>query len=291
MKRILFAFGIVLSVLVCNPAFAVWTATEPLGTRSPSDLDSYIPANNSALDTQLSGNRQGTTLKYAAAATLTVTAGEIVCSNLAGTTRLFLRNTSDTTVSWANIDAGAEEVSTTYYVFAGTSNPADTTFTCYISKSSSVPSGITYYKRLGRFYNNASGDIEKVKDDLRGIMYQATGTSSITSSGAWADMSDMSITETFEAGDVYVSFNAPMYATSGSAYFRVLVDGVELIFTSWVISGLDVGWSRVVPITLTSKTTITAGSHTIKVQWYSNNSTAQNAPSYGNRVLTIVTEY
>ncbi len=289
MKKILICLFCLL--LSTNYSFAAWDKNEPLGTRSPADLDSYIPTNNTAIDSLLSNFRQGTTLKYASAATVTVKAGQITCSNSTGTTRLFLSNTSDTTVSWANIDAGGEAVSTIYYVYAGTSNAADTTFTCYISTSSSAPSGITYYKRLGSFYNNASGDIEKVKDDLRGIIYQATGTSNITSSGAWADMSDMTITETFEAGDVNICFNAPMYAVAGSAYFRILVDGVELISTSWVISGLTVGFSRVVPITLTSKTTLTAGSHTIKVQWYSNNGTGQNAPSYGNRVLNIVTEH
>jgi len=278
-------------LLSANYSFAAWDKSEPLGTRSPSDLDSYIPTNNTAIDSLLSNFRQGTTLKYASAATVTVKAGQVTCSNSTGATRLFLSNTSDTTVSWANIDAGGEAVSTIYYVYAGTSNATDTTFTCYISTSSSAPSGITYYKRLGSFYNNASGNIEKVKDDLRGIIYQATGTSNITSSGAWADMSDMSITETFEAGDVYICFNAPMYAIAGSAYFRILVDSVELISTSWIISGLDAGWSRVMPITLTSKTTLTSGSHTIKVQWYSNNSTAQTAAFYGNRVLNIVTEY
>jgi hypothetical protein len=41
----------------------------------------------------------------------------------------------------------------------------DTTFTFKISVSSSAPSGVTYYLRLGSFYNDASGNITLVSND------------------------------------------------------------------------------------------------------------------------------
>ena len=112
----------------------------------------------------LSGFIQGVEVQYASAASLTVAAGQISIPNSAGATtglRMF-SNPSATTVTWANIDTGAEEVSTKYTLFAV--GDADTaTFTISASKSSSSPTGATYFVKIGSFYNDSSGNIDSTK--------------------------------------------------------------------------------------------------------------------------------
>jgi hypothetical protein len=73
-------------------------------------------------------------------------------------------NTSATTVTWANIDTGAEAISSTYYLWAVADADA-TTFTVMISLSNTAPTGATYYRKLGSFYNDASGNITQITND------------------------------------------------------------------------------------------------------------------------------
>jgi len=170
-------FAIVL--LFSSQVYAVdlWDKSDPAGTESPADLDSLIPANNSAQDRLHSNYREGCLVSRASASTLTVEAGEVVCSNSAGTIRRYCANTSSTTVTWANIDTGSEATGTTYYLYAVADSDSVTTFTCAISTSSTAPSGVTYYKRLASFYNNAAGDITLIDNDNEQInAYIKTGT-------------------------------------------------------------------------------------------------------------------
>lgn len=114
----------------------------------------------------LSSYRRGCAVEYKTAADLYVRAGEIAIPDASGNLR-FRRNTSDTTVDWTDIDTGAEANSTLYYVYA-VADASGTTFTVLISTNATTPTGATFYKRLGSFYNNASGDINQgsLKDDL-----------------------------------------------------------------------------------------------------------------------------
>lgn len=169
MKKLL--LGVFLSLLlVCFCQGKVycaqgWDITKPAGTSNASDLDARIIENNTALDLMLSTYRSGVNLSYASASTITIGAGGIMVSNSAGTTRLMAANTSAITGTWAMIDTGAEANATTYYVYAICSAVTDTTFTVKISTNSATPSVGTYYKRLGSFYNDASGNITNVIGD------------------------------------------------------------------------------------------------------------------------------
>jgi len=104
--------------------------------------------------------RQGCAVEYKGAADLYVRSGEIMVTDASGNRRL-RRNTSDTTVTWANIDTGAEANSTTYYVYAVADANA-TTSTFMISASATTPTGATFFKLIGTFYNDASGNIQEV---------------------------------------------------------------------------------------------------------------------------------
>lgn len=154
---------IVLALLILSLAIPVYSADEwdvdsPAGTDSVSDLDDLIGVNNTAIDRLLSNYKNGCYGYYSSASAFYVTAGEVVCSNSAGTVRKFRANTSATAVTWSNLDAGSEAVSTTYYFYAIADTDA-TTFTVTVSTSSTAPTGVTYYKKLGTFYNNSSGDM------------------------------------------------------------------------------------------------------------------------------------
>lgn len=178
-KAVLFLVIVMLWLLsanICTGVYAAdeWVKAEPTGARAGADIDAYIAVNNEALDRLLS-NYQTCNVKYASVATLTVSIGEAVCSNSDGSLRKFRANTSATTVAWTDIDVSSEGSSTTYYVFAVADTDA-TTFTVKVSTSSTTPSGCSYYKKLGSFYNNSDGDIEQVSDGLRMKMAIGTGT-------------------------------------------------------------------------------------------------------------------
>lgn len=176
MKKLLF----ILFLLVSTQSIASqWDKSYPVGTTLIPDLatdSSGTPnPNNAALDRLLANYREGLKISYSSGSALAVSAGEITVSNSDGSVRLFLQQASAGSITFANIDTGAEASSTTYYVFAGTSSTSDTTPTFYISTSPTAPSGVTYYKRLGSFYNNSSSDIEQVTNDSSDVLV-STGT-------------------------------------------------------------------------------------------------------------------
>lgn len=190
MKR-LFLFLLMLELALPVYSADVWLqgagTNSPAGTDSPSDIDDYLASySHDPLESMLRKYRQGAKLVYASASTLTVEDGGVMVSNSGGTVRAMLYNTSDTTVTWSDIDTGSEATATTYYVYAYCSDPtSDTDFDIVISESSSEPTGITYYLKLGSFYNDGSGNITVIANDgyfaglgdweskSNGVIYQA----------------------------------------------------------------------------------------------------------------------
>lgn len=106
----------------------------------------------------LKNYRQGCMLKYKSAADIYVETGEISICDASGNIR-WRRNAADTTVVWGNIDTGAEAASTTYYVYA-VADASGTEFTVLISLSATTPTGATFYRKLGSFYNDGSSNID-----------------------------------------------------------------------------------------------------------------------------------
>ena len=161
----------------------------PLGTESPADLDTLINQYVSdPLEFLLHNYRYGCRLEYASASTITIGAGDIVVSNAGGTIRAFTSNSAAITAAWTDIDTGSEAVGTTYYVYIECADPTadEPAFTAVISTNATTPTGITYYARLGSFYNNASSNITDIQNDgffgdfgawetrTDGVTYQAT---------------------------------------------------------------------------------------------------------------------
>ena len=126
-----------------------------------TDLTNYVI---DPLDRILSNYQRGMVLVYNSASQITVNAGEVMVSNSSGTIRLMMNNTSNTTVTWADIDINAEEASTTYYIYAIAATIASETATFKISKSATSPDSVTYYKKIGSFYNDASRNISNISN-------------------------------------------------------------------------------------------------------------------------------
>jgi hypothetical protein len=164
MKKLALALILTMAFQPLGFSASEWDKAKPAGTDDRSDIDTIIQVNNEATDRLLSNYRRGASISYSSEAQITVDVGEVVCSNAAGTVRKFRANTTVTTVTWADIDTGSEANSTTYYVYAVADADA-TTATFKISASSTTPTGATYYKRLGSFYNNSSGNIESITND------------------------------------------------------------------------------------------------------------------------------
>lgn len=159
MLRILLA----VLLLISSPAWAVtqWNKAIPAAGDAKSAWPAAVTSQWSILDTLVSNYRKGYALIYSSSSALTVSAGEVVVSNSGGSTRLFLQNASNTSATTSNLDTGSSfSSSTTYYVYAGTSSATAADATIYISLSSSAPTGVTYYKLLGNFITDGSGNIQ-----------------------------------------------------------------------------------------------------------------------------------
>lgn len=193
MKKILLILMAVLLMSVKCHAANEWRegtgANTLLGTTTVSDIDASIFQNmTDPLDRLLKNGRFGAQLKYNSVSTIDITAGNLTCSNSAGTISRFRAVTSAVTVSWADLDTGAEASGTTYYVYANCDADA-TTFTAKLSTSSTTPTGVTYFRRLGSFVNDGSSNITSVtNDDERFVLVTGTTTNGATISlpSGWA---------------------------------------------------------------------------------------------------------
>ncbi len=184
---LIIAFNIISCQSICYAAQWRHSTGEStiLGSESAADIDSASYNDIVApLDRLLSNYRLNCQIVYASASTLTVQSGAVTLSNSDGTIRLMQKNSADTTVSWSNLDTGSEAASSTYYLWAFVSTATDTDFSVCISTSSTTPSGKTYYRRLGSFYNDSSSNITNITNDedlhIASVYDYGTSTSSYT---------------------------------------------------------------------------------------------------------------
>lgn len=272
-----------------------------LGTENPSDIDTVSYQNIVApVDRLLSNYRNGCAVVYVSSATLSVGAGEVMCSNAAGSIRKMRQNTSATSVSWSDIDTGAEAVSTLYYVWAVADADANT-FTVKISVSGTAPTGCTYFQKIGYFYNDASGNIlyvSNIKNGTLGNIVCLSGTSNITSSSTtYSDMADMTVFKfVTNGGLVKATFTAPIDQSSGSGMIALSINSTSRGGSSVQIDNhsehpyggkfYSIQWAEY----------LSAGEYEIKVQWkafsgytikqYGSGSTSDSY-STGPRVLIV----
>jgi len=115
------------------------------------------------------------------------------------------------------------------------------------------------------------------------------GTTNIqTSNTNYDDMLHMTYTDTFTAGNILVTFNAPFsVAGYGQAIsFQITIDSVSKVVGQFGVTGSSLHYGS--PM-ISWAGPITAGSHTIKVQWKVNGGTgSQSGLTHGQRTLTII---
>jgi len=113
----------------------------------------------------------------------------------------------------------------------------------------------------------------KVKGALLQSLIVNASTLISTTATSWEDVPDMSITLNTEAGselqllgNVNVSLRVgDPYLGTATAYLRLVVDGAQ-VGGVWLYRAPD---NEVIPLTLMNKLEgLTSGSHTVKIQWY-----------------------
>lgn len=135
---------------------------EITGTQTLIGALGVTQAQTESLKNLLLSYRRGCNIKPDSATQFTVQAGEISIPDSSLNVK-WRRNTTSVTVTWADIDTGAEESSKRYYVHA-VADSSGVNFTVLISLSSTAPTGATNFKLIGSFYNDSGGDITDVMD-------------------------------------------------------------------------------------------------------------------------------
>lgn len=189
-----------------------------LGTSNASDIDTNTQNNIvKPLDDLLANYRQSMAVYYSSASQLIVSGGSVTVSNSGGTIRLMLKNSGTTTIDFTNIDTGAEASATTYYVYAIAATTSSTSATFKISANSTSPSGITYYKLIGTFYNNSASDIDPSK-----VYAEPYGSSPTDANGAKMiqavyDYGSSTSSYTARSGAVIMAYGATTIGSGSSS--------------------------------------------------------------------------
>jgi hypothetical protein len=122
-------------------------------------------ANNDSVTNLLYNYRSGCLVEYKSASELYVRSGEIMITDVSGNKRL-RRNPTDTTVTWAFLDTGAEG-NAVYYVYA-TADGTASTFDVVISLADDGPADSTFFKLLGNFSNSTDIVIDSFSNTIAG---------------------------------------------------------------------------------------------------------------------------
>ena len=268
-----------------------WAKGEPAGTEAAGTIDNLIRVNNGAQDRLLNNYRNNLSVIYASASTLAVLPGEVAIPNAAISVVRYRETTTNTTVSWADIDTGAEATSTQYYVYA-TADTDVTGMVFKISASSTAPSGMTYYRKIGYFYNDASGNIVNIgniKDASVPNIMSVTGTSDIsTSSTSFTAMTDMSVRFVSNGRPVKVFYTGPMLTSpsNGYHYLTVAIDGVTKTVEGSSSNNHTEHGDGNNSVPYMYEETLSAGAHTVEMQWKAGAGTLyQNGATFNRKLI------
>jgi len=194
-------------------------------------------------------------------------------------------NISDNSIAGSKLQIGA----------VGTNQMADNSISTNKIQDNAITkpkiatlNGVLQYTDTHTISNDTDIPHKKYVDDKvsgsGNYIYTAVGTTDIsTSSTSYVDMSDMSITQTFSEGTIFINFDATFTRVSDTyIYIRVLIDNTEVkksVHYTEYYEHHCISYSG----------SITAGSHTIKIQWCkSGNTIYQNGSTY-KRILTVIT--
>ena len=214
-----------------------------------------------------------------------------IISNAAGSIRKPRRITTVTTLTASDLDTGA--MAEGYYYIYATADAAANTPVFKFSASATTPTGYTYYKKIGWFYNETASVLDVTKLFIGNIkeggapnIVSATGTTDIsTTSTSYEDMTDMEIKFVSKGRPVKIIFEAPMDENVGSSFIQFLVDGTAKASQTLNITN----GTYYYPIVKIHLEVLAAGEHTIKFQWKKDNTGTvfQRGSTIGRRLLTV----
>lgn len=274
MKKIFLAILLV-NFIALNLSYGAsqWDGTEPSGTSSPSDLDTYIATNNNASLERVFSNWRHGCICYLDGTSVKVGAGELWIGE--GTDINLRAITSALTVTTTAAVTGYN------YIYANADTDA-TTFTVSISAG-------TDYRKIGYFYQNASGTIVNVGNigGNVGNKMKVTGTTDITTVATdYEDMTDMVVYFYSNGGPAKITFSTPI-ASSASAiqiYTAIYIDNTLKTYKMTTNPSVSTGIS----VNVDWLEFLSVGTHTIKVKWKVSTGTGrQYATSIGYRNLIV----
>ena len=144
-----------------------WNKSIPATSENPQAISPDVIENNTALDLMLQNYRDGGVyVKLISTSEIDIGPGGVMLSNSGGSTRLMVANASLTAMSSTNIDTGSISPSSTYYIYAYASSTTATTFSVIYSASSTSPTGITYYAKLGSFTTDGSSNFSGASSNI-----------------------------------------------------------------------------------------------------------------------------
>jgi hypothetical protein len=197
------------------------------GTDNISDLDTlttnYL---QDPLDRLLTHHIWGCVVSVTGTDEVTVSAGEVVCSNSAGTIRRFRKNTSTATVDFTaagvgGVDSGSARDTAWFDIYAVADADA-TTFTLIAGKQGTALSDVTYYRYIGSVYNDAGDDIDVIWYAGEGSTLIAMHdvpvnvTTTVSNGGAGGGWSDASCSAGIPSHSTCGIFG--LHATDNAAY-------------------------------------------------------------------------
>jgi len=148
-------------------------------------------------------------ISYIDADTIEIEAKTITMFN--GNDYVIKRNTSAIQITLSgNLDTGSEAASTWYYIYL-TGDGSSTTYSAAFSASASSPTGYTYYKLIGKVYNDGSSNISATQMWSVGIDTPLDATVK-----AWVQFD--------KTGTIQDSYNVAGITDSGSGDFTVTWD-------------------------------------------------------------------
>lgn len=196
--------------------------------------------------------------------------GAIQIRDASGNIRL-RQNTSVLTLDNTDLDTGAAfTASTVHYVYAVADN-SGTTFTCLISIDDTTPAGATFYRKIGWFMTDATPDILYVGNlgDRTPNIVNVKGVTDITCvPTSYTDMADMEIEFVSNGRPLLVFFSAPIATNSsgGAVSVQLLAEAVQLDETVNIAkSGNTSSYPEACVLMFAG--ILSAGVHTVKIQW------------------------
>ena len=167
MRKILPVLFILFLLTSNSWATVGWNKTLPQSSENPQAISPDVIENNTAVDLMLQNYRDGkVSISLISTSEIDIGAGGVMLSNSGGSTRLMVANTTVTAMSSTNIDTGSISPSSTYYIYAYASSTTATTFSVIYSASSTSPTGITYYAKLGSFTTDGSSNFVSASSNV-----------------------------------------------------------------------------------------------------------------------------